>query len=132
MIRLLLLVLLPVTLAAAQNQSTLPADLTLSQALEIALLNSSTLKEAQANLLQRSGQYEQSRSALLPQVDARTHQSYLTINLEGIGIDLPTFSRVLGPFGSLDTRVILTQDLLNIANVRSWQSFSSRRDSSRY
>lgn len=124
--------LLAVTPAMAQNRSTLPPDLTLTQALEIALTNSTTLREAQANLQRTSGQYEQSRSALLPQVGVVARQGYLTLNLQGFGIDLANTPRLIGPFGSMDARFILTQDLFNIANVRSWQSYSSHRDSSRY
>ncbi len=124
--------LLAVTTAMAQNRSTLPADLTLTQALETALTNSTTLREAQANLQRTSGQYEQSRSALLPQVGVVARQGYLTLNLQGFGIQVQNQPRLIGPFGSMDARVIVTQDLLNIANIRSWQSYSSHRDSSRY
>jgi hypothetical protein len=127
----LMLIVLSVAFATAQSKAVIPKDLTLSEALEIALRNSSTLQEALANLEQASGQYKQSRSELLPQLDARAHQSYLKVNLEGFGLTLPNEPRVLGPFGSMDARVLLRQDLLNIASIRSWQSYSSRRDSSR-
>src|SRR5215831_13342317 len=129
--RLFLLVILMPTLANAQNRSTLPADLSLRQALEIALANSSTLREAQANLEKTSGQYQQSRSALLPQLYIVARQAILTQNLQGFGIDLTGFPSLLGPFGSMDARVVLSQDFLNISSIRSWQSFKSRRDSSR-
>ena len=130
--RLFPVLLLAATSAMAQNRSPLPADLTLTQALEIALTNSTTLRDAQANLQRTSGQYEQSRSALLPQVGVVARQGYLTLNLQGFGIDVANQPRLIGPFASMDARVIVTQDLLNIANVRSWQSYSSHRDSSRY
>jgi outer membrane protein TolC len=129
--RLFLLVILTPILANAQNRSTLPADLSLRQALEIALANSSTLREAQANLEKASGQYQQSRSALLPQLYIAARQAILTQNLQGFGIDLTGFPSLLGPFGSMDARVVLSQDLLNISAIRSWQSYKSRRDSSR-
>jgi len=118
-------------LATAQNRLTLPADLTVRQALEIALANSSILREAQANLEQASGRYQQSRSVLLPQLYIAARQAILTQNLQGFGIDLTGFPSLLGPFGSMDARVVLSQDLLNIAGIRSWQSYKSRRDSSR-
>jgi outer membrane protein len=124
--------LLSATSAMAQNRSSFPADLTLTEALDIALTNSTTLREAQANLQRTSGQYEQSRSALLPQVGVVARQGYLTLNLQGFGIDVANQPRLIGPFGSMDARVIVSQDLLNIANIRSWQSYSSHRDSSRY
>jgi outer membrane protein TolC len=130
--RLLLLPLFVATVALAQKAATLPADLTLRQALEIALMNNSTLRTAEANMERASGKYEQVRSNLLPELDVVARQAYLTVNLQGIGIDLPTPNRVEGPFGSMDARAIFSQDLLNIAALKSWQSFSSRRDSSRF
>jgi outer membrane protein TolC len=70
---------------------------------------------------------------LLPQLGFRAHQNIMTINLQGIGIDIPgAFFGRIGPFGSMDARLILTQDLVNIAGIRAWQSFSSRRDASRF
>jgi outer membrane protein TolC len=129
--RLLLLLMLTPIFAIAQNRATLPVNLTLRQALEIALANSSILREAQANLEQTSGRSQQARSVLLPQLYVVARQAILTQNLQGFGIDLTGFPSLLGPFGSMDARVVLTQDLLNIAGIRSWQSFKSRQDSAR-
>jgi outer membrane protein TolC len=129
--RLILALVLDVTLAAAQNRPTIPANLTLKEALDIALVNSTMLKEAQGLLEQQSGRYEQSRSTLLPELGVRAHQSYLTVNLQGIGILIPNTPTVEGPFGSMDARAILTQDLLNISSFRSWQSYSAQQQSSR-
>jgi outer membrane protein len=89
-----------------------------------------------ASLEQATGQYQQARSYLLPQLNLVARQSYQTINLLGYGIDLPGSSQqsaqqLIGPFGSMDARVFLTQELFNLANVRSSQSFHSRLDSSR-
>lgn len=117
--------------AEAQAPRTLGPDLTLRQALDIALINSSVLREAQAGLEQSSGQYEQARSSLLPQFGFAARQGYLTANLQGLGIDLPGFQNVLGPSGSMDARVFVAQDLLNIASLRSWRSYRSRQDASR-
>jgi outer membrane protein TolC len=132
MMRLLLTLTLTAALAEAQVPQTLPSQLNLSQALEIALANSTALKQAQANLDQAVGQYEQSRSVLLPQIDFNARQSYLTMNLQGIGIDLPTAPGLIGPFGSMDARIMVSQDILNIAAMRSSKSYSSRRDSSQF
>src|SRR5215831_1548138 len=129
--RLFLFLVLTSGVAMAQNQSTLPANLTLRQALDIAFANSSTLREARANLERASGRYQEARSALLPQVGVAARQGYLTQNLQGFGIDLTEFPRVLGPFGSMDARGFIVQDFVNIASLRSWQSYRSRRDASR-
>ena len=114
----------------------LPAQLTLPQALNLALTNSTVLREAMAQLEQSSGQYLQSRSALLPQVGVFARQSIQTISLQGFGIDIPGLppsqqQGKVGPFGSMDARALLSQDLFNLASIRAWQSYRSRRESSR-
>jgi outer membrane protein len=120
------------TVARAADQQDLPKQLTLSQAITIALANNSILRTAQSSLEQASGRYEQSRSLLLPQLDLDARQGYLTINLIGLGIDIPSVPQgKTGPFASMDARLRLSQDLLNIANRQAWKSSSSRRESSR-
>ena len=125
-----LLVSLAATLAPAADRPDLPAQLTLSQALEIALTNSTILRTAQASFEQSKGQYAQARALLLPQLNGTARQSYMTQNLIGIGIDLPSQPALLGPFASMNARVFLTQSLLNIADVRAWQSSSFQQESS--
>ncbi len=132
LLRLFLFLVLVPALARAADRPEMPKQLTLSQALAIALSGNSNIQMAQARLEQASGRYAQSRSTLLPQVDANVHQSYLTINLLGLGIDIPTVPQGrIGPFGSMDARLTLTQDLLNIANMQAWKSSRSRENSSR-
>jgi len=130
MIRVCLLLALAATLAEAE-QPTLPPQLTLTQALDIALSNSTNIRTAIAQLDQASGQYLQSRSTLLPQINIGARQSYQTINLAGLGILVPGDTGKLGPFASMDARVFLNQELLNLADIRSWQSSRSREEASR-
>jgi outer membrane protein TolC len=133
-----MLVVIVVPLAGAQVQQNVPAPanlpnpLTLSQAVGIALANSGVIKAAQGSLEQATGRSAQARGVLLPQVDASARQAYLTINLRGLGIDIPTVPQgKTDPFGSMDARVTLRQDLLNIANFEAWKSSRSKLDSSR-
>lgn len=123
-----------VVLAAAAGGAAvpdLPKQLTLAEALNIALSNSSVIREAVAHLDETSGQYQQSRSNLLPQLYLAARQSLETESLLGIGIDLPGAKGLIGPFGSMDARILLSQDLFNLANVRAWQSYRAREQSSR-
>lgn len=118
--------------AQTTSNQSLPNPLTLSQAVTIALANNSAIRTAQSRLDQASGRYDQSRAVLLPQIDAYAYQAYLTMNLRGLGIEIPGVSQgKQGPFGSLDARVRLTQDLLNIANREAWKSSRSKQESSR-
>jgi outer membrane protein TolC len=119
--------------SAATFAADIPAQLTLSEAIKIALSNSTVIREAVAQLEQTSGQYRQARSALLPQLDLFARQSIQTLNLQGFGIDLPGVSEpgLIGPFGSMDARLLLNQDIFNLATVRAWKSYRSRQDASR-
>jgi outer membrane protein TolC len=74
--RLSVLFVLAAALGEAAAGSDLPAQLTLSEALNIALSNSTNIREALARLDQASGQYQQSRSALLPHLDVSAHQIF--------------------------------------------------------
>jgi outer membrane protein TolC len=117
--------------ASAQTPTKLPMDLTLRQALDIALMNSTNLRSAQAELEQAGGRYESGKGTLLPQIGIFARQGYQTVNTQGFGLDIPGQPAKIGPFGSMDARLVLEQDLLNIANFRSSKSYSTRRDSSR-
>jgi outer membrane protein TolC len=120
------------THAGATDPQDLPSQLSLSQAITIALTNSSVIHAAQSRLDQASGRYVQSRAALLPQLDVHARQAYLTINLIGLGIDIPSVPQgKTPPFASMDARAVLNQDLLNIANLEAWKSSRSQKDSSR-
>src|SRR5215471_3360728 len=140
MMRWLAIVLLTATLAEAQTPpqpasqatTTLPKELSLSQALEIALSNNTNIREAQAQFDQVAGQKEKSKSVLLPTLTFDAHQALMTVNLQGIGINAPGAHGVQGPFGSMDARLNFSMDLLNIANRQSWKSYGSRLDSSRF
>jgi outer membrane protein TolC len=113
MLRALLLLALA-AFARAAHQSSLPAQLTLSQALDIALANSTDIRTAMAHLQQASGQYAQARAVLLPQLSVGARRSERTINLIGLGLDVASVSGKIGPFGSMDFRIFFSQDLLNL------------------
>ena len=127
-----LLCVLAAARATATGQQALPNPLTLSQAVTIALANNSIIRTAQSRLDQASGRSTQSRAALLPQVEGYANQAYLTMNLRGLGIEIPTVPQgKQGPFGSMNARASLSQDLLNIANREAWKSSRSKQESSR-
>ena len=122
-----------IAVSKISSGADIPAQLSLSEALKIALSNSTVIREAMAQLEQTSGQYKQARSALFPQLDLFARQSIQTINLQGIGLDLPGLVEpgLIGPFGSMDARLLLNQDIFNLATVRAWKSYRSRQDASR-
>jgi outer membrane protein TolC len=132
MTRNLMLLALTNPFATAADRTALPAELTVSRALEIALQNSTNIRAASAQLDQTSGRNEQTKSPLLPQIDVGARQAYPTMNQKGFGIDIPGApTGLIGPFGSMDARVFLTQQILNISEWRAWKSSRTRVDSSR-
>jgi outer membrane protein TolC len=121
---------LAATRAGAVDPQNLPNPLTLSEAVSIALANNTIIRTWQSQLDQASARYEQSRGVLLPQVGIIANHAYLTMNLRDLGIEVLNVSEEKqGPFGSLNARVILTQELLNIANLQAWKSSCARQDS---
>jgi outer membrane protein len=117
---------------AAQTRPDLPAELTLQQALRIALANSTLIRTAQARLDKATGQYAQARSPLLPQVNVAAHQSYYTASLLGVGLDIPNLPTKIGPSAAMDARLHVSQDVFNLESLREYQSSRSRQDSSRF
>ena len=118
--------------SATAEQPTLPSELALSQALNLALTNSSTIRTAIARLDEASGRSQQAKSPLLPQLSIGARQAYQTINLAGIGIALPfETTGAIGPFASMDARVFLHWELLNISSIRANKTAHARQDSSR-
>src|SRR3954447_21736112 len=124
-----LLALAAVSVAA--EQPTLPSELTLSQALSLALTNSSNIRTAIAQLGQASGRTEQSRSSLLPDVWIGARQDYLTVNLVGLGIPIGASNTKFGPFASMGARIFVQQQILNLSDLRAWQGSKSRQEASR-
>ena len=130
--RLSLALILATTIVIAQERAPLPSELSLAAALRIALINSTVLQTAQANLDKATGLSKQSKSPLLPQVNINARQSYYTASLLGVGLDIPNLPTKLGPSAAMDARIGLTQDLFNMASMRDYKSFQSREESSRF
>ncbi len=119
------------TLAGAAEPTNLPANLMLNEALGIALNNSTAIRNAMTELDQATGRSTQSKSPLMPQLNIALRQNLQTVDLVGVGIDIPNFSSKLGPFGSMDARIFLQQEIFNLADRRGWKSVEARQDSAR-
>jgi hypothetical protein len=106
-VRVFLLIVLSASLGAAQP--TLPPEVALSQAVDIALYDITNIPTAIARLNQTSGKSKQWRSALVPHLGFEARQAYMTLNLAAAGIELPTSqgfiaSGLIGPFASVGVR----------------------------
>lgn len=103
---------LAVPLLAAQPN--LPSELSLRQALDLALKNSATLRRAAAQVEQAQAQTAQAHSAYLPQVNVAAYDTLQTVNLRAMGINVPLLPARVGPFQVVDARAFLTQNVLNL------------------
>lgn len=92
----------------------LPEQLTLRQALELALKNSATLRRAAAQVEQAEAQVRQAHSANLPQANVAAYDTLQTVNLRAMGIDVPLLPSRVGPFQVVDARAFVTQNVLNL------------------
>jgi hypothetical protein len=99
--RLLLLAMLMPVFVNAQNRPTIPADLTLRQALDIALTNSSTLREAQGNLLRHPDNMS-SRVLLYCLSSTWLRAGLYDAEPSRVRDRSCRRSTLLGPFGSMD------------------------------
>lgn len=89
-------------------------QLTLRQALDLALKNSAVLRRAAAQLQQAEAQAAQVRSQYLPQVNVAGYDTVQTVNLRAMGIDVPLLPARVGPFQVVDARAFLSQTVLNL------------------
>lgn len=125
------LLLLPILVVAAvpslllgQEQSL---ELTLQRAVELALAEdrNARIQLVEATLQETQARSRQARAPLLPHLGAGVVQQRQTRNLEAIGlraIDSFRPPALVGPFGTFDARGSLTQSLLDIPRIRSFQA----------
>ncbi len=72
------------------------------------------------------GGYQEARSRLLPNLSAHISEMAEQINLDAFGFPgLPGISRIIGPFGVFDSRLALTQEVLNIQSMRATEAASA-------
>jgi outer membrane protein TolC len=112
-------------LPGAAKTSPAPAQLSLTDAIQLALQNNLATLVAQQQRREATGFVQQSRSALLPNISGVTYQANLTLNLAALGFQGSTFpglSTFIGPFNNFDARARLVQNIFALSAIRSYQS----------
>jgi len=112
-------------LPGAAKTSPAPAQLSLTDAIQLALQNNLATLVAQEQRREATGFVQQSRSALLPNISGVTYQANLTLNLAALGFQGSTFpglSTFIGPFNNFDARARLVQNIFDLSAIRSYQS----------
>lgn len=104
-----------ILLFAVAARLDVPAQLSLQQALDIALKSAPALHRAAAQVQQAEAQEGRARSQRLPSLSVAAADTGQTVNLRALGIRTPLLPTRTGAFQSVDARANVTQDLLNIA-----------------
>ncbi len=123
----LLVLLFPVMLAA---QVSAPLELSLKQAIEMALApdGNARVKIAQEAVRQAQFRSAQARAALLPNIDGSVAEQNQTRNLAAFGIKISvplmgfTMPEKAGPYNTFDARASLTQSVLDLSAIRRYQA----------
>ena len=110
----------------AAKVSPAPAQLSLADAIRIAIANNLATLLAQEQQRAANGVVQQARSALLPNISGIAYQASLTENLAALGFQPSTFPGIsrtfIGPFNNFDARARLVQNILDFSAIRNYQS----------
>jgi outer membrane protein TolC len=114
------------TLPGAARTSPAPAQLTLAEAIRLAIENNLATLLAREQQRAAGGIVQQARSALLPNISGTAYQANLTQNLAALGFQPGTFpgftNTFIGPFNNFDARARLVQNILDFSAIRNYQS----------
>lgn len=113
-------------LPGAAKISTAPAQLSLGDAIHLAIDNNLETLFAQEQRRAANGVVQEARSALLPNVSGTAYQASLTENLAALGFQPGIFPGIttafIGPFKNFDARARLVQNILDFSAIRNYQS----------
>lgn len=113
-------------LPGAAKTSAAPAQLSLTDAIQLALQNNLATLTAQEQRSEANGFVQQARSALLPNISGVSYQASLTTNIAALGFQPSTFPGIstafIGPFNNFDARARLVQNVFDLSAIRNYQS----------
>ena len=113
-------------LPGAAKVSPAPAQLSLTDAIRLAISNNLATLVAEEQRRSAKGVTQEARSALLPNIYANAYQASLTENLAALGFQPGTFPGItrafIGPFNNFDARAHLVQNILDFSAIRNYQS----------
>lgn len=120
----------PVTSAqqipGAAKVSAAVANLTLQDAIALAIENNLATLLAKAREREARGFQKESLAGLLPNISANAYQASITENLAALGFTpgrFPGFnSTFIGPFKNFDARVRLQQNIFSLSAIRNYQA----------
>jgi outer membrane protein TolC len=105
----------PFSGSVAQGKITPEAlPLTFQDAIDLGLKNNLGVLIQSYSTIAARGQKWKELSALLPNVTAGVSENAAQQNLAALGLNLPGFPTIIGPYGYFDARVYATQSVLNL------------------
>lgn len=106
-------------------QQTPATQLTLKQAVDLALKQNPEVQIAVLNLAESQQDRNLARAGLLPQADVRVSQQALRENLQALfGRPFPGFSEHIGPFGIFQAGPGFSFPVFDLTAFRRWQAAS--------
>jgi outer membrane protein len=113
----------PLVYAAQQRSDEGAAiELSLDKAIQTAIENNLTTSLARERQREARGMKRENLASLLPNLSFTSFQSNNTENLFAQGLVIPFIPDFIGPYRTFDARVYMSQALLDLSSVRSFQS----------
>ncbi|MHB8353202.1 MAG: TolC family protein, partial [Burkholderiales bacterium] len=119
---------------AATSQGATPAEilhLSLSQAKAMAVERQVTVLSAREQTVESMARSDEALANFRPSVDFKTYQIRQTENLMAMGLNLPGFPTLIGPFDTFDARVRFTQRVFDLARLRELDASRHAVDAAR-
>ena len=107
---------------AARVSTPGPSQLSLEQAIQLAIQNNLATLLARERQREARGLAREALSGLLPDLSGTSSQANRTVNLRAQGISFPGVPSLVGPFNSFGARLELVQTIFNLSAIRSYQA----------
>ena len=108
-----------------------PLNLTLADAIQRGLKYNIGLLSSEQATQSVAAQRRRALSSLLPQINGSVTSNVQQTDLAAFGLTLPGIPKIVGPYGYVDARATLSEEVLNIAQHRTARSFAASLDAAR-
>lgn len=117
--------------AASASAQQAPRQLTLNQAVQLALKNNLSVRVAGTQVQEAGGTRERARAALLPRLNGNVLANLENRNLAVMGVSLPGIPTVVGPFTYYDFGIAGSQAIINLQAYHSWKASQQQQDAAK-
>jgi outer membrane protein TolC len=100
--------------------SSQPVDLTLDDAIQRGLQANLGIILSSTQLAGARGERMSQLQSLLPAIDFSAKETAAQVDLPAEGLRLPSFPKIIGPFGYTDVRASLSWSVVDVASLRNY------------